>query len=107
MLQQDKPEDFVIATGENHTVREFVKEAFKSVWIEISWKGSGLDEKGIDKKTGKTIVEVNRKYFRPAEVDILLGDSSKARKKLGWGPKTKFTELVKIMVEHDLKEFSK
>ena len=107
MLQQDKPEDFVIASGKNHSVREFVEKAFKTAGMDISWKGKGLDEKGIDKKTGKILVEVNPKYFRPVEVDTLLGDASKARKKLGWAPKTSFEELVKIMVEYDLDYFSK
>lgn len=107
MLQQDNPEDFVIATEETHTVREFVEEAFRIVGIEILWKGEGMHEKGIDKKTGRILVELDPKYFRPAEVDTLLGDASKASKKLGWFPKTKFKELVKIMIEYDLKEFSK
>lgn len=102
MLQQDTPDDYVIATGENHTIREFCEEAFKIAGYEIIWKGSGLDEKGVDKKTGKILVEVDPKYFRPTEVDTLLGDSTKARKKLNWRPTISFPELVRIMMEHDL-----
>lgn len=107
MLQQDKPEDFVISTGENHTVREFVEKAFKEVEIYIVWKGNGINERGIDSKTGKIIVKVNPRFFRPTEVDELLGDASYARKKLGWEPKTAFEELVRIMVKYDLDKFSK
>ena len=107
MLQQKEPEDFIIATGENHTVREFVEKAFQRVSINIMWKGKDVNEKGIDKKTGKIVVRVNPRYFRPAEVDELLGDPSSARKKLGWKPKTRFNELVNIMVDYDLKRFSK
>lgn len=104
MLQHDKPEDFVIATGEYHTVREFTTLAFAEVGIELEWQGEGVDEKGIDKATGKVIVEVDPKYFRPSEVEQLLGDPTKARTMLGWNPqKTSFAELVKIMVEHDMK----
>lgn len=106
MLQQDKPDDFVIATGENHSVREFVEKAFEIIDIEITWKGKGVEEKGIDSKSGKVLVEVDPYYFRPAEVDILLGDSSYARKKLGWKPKTTFEQLVDLMVDYDLKKFS-
>ena len=102
MLQQDVPEDFVIATGENHTVREFADLAFKYAGIDITWQGQGVNEKGICTKTGKTLVEIDPKYFRPTEVDLLLGDPSKAREKLGWEPKVKFAELVKMMVEADL-----
>ena len=106
MLQQKEPEDFVIATGEVHSVREFVEKAFKRVGIEIAWKGEGIDEKGIDVKTGNALVRVDPNYFRPSEVDVLQGDSSYARKKLGWEPKTTFDELVNIMVDYDLKSFS-
>lgn len=102
MLQQDKPEDFVIATGETHTVREFAELAFKYAGVDIIWQGRGVDEKGFCSKTGKTLVEVDPKYFRPTEVDVLLGDPSKAKEKLGWQPKVKFEELVKMMVEADL-----
>lgn len=102
MLQQPEPDDYVIATGENHTVREFVETAFNKVGIEIEWSGKGIDERGIDKASGKNLVRVDPQFFRPAEVDALKGDYSKARKKLGWSPKTSFKELVGIMVEHDL-----
>ena len=106
MLQQDKPEDFVIATGETHSVREFVEIAFKKAGINIKWIGKGVDEKGIDQKTGKVIIEINPEYFRPAEVEFLLGDPTKAKMKLKWEPKIKFNELVDIMMEHDLKRMS-
>lgn len=104
MLQQSKPEDFVIATGESHSVREFCSLAFRYVGIELRWEGEGVDEKGIDIKTGKTLVEVDPKYFRPAEVEQLLGDPTKAKTLLGWNPrKTSFEQLVKIMIDHDMK----
>ena len=104
ILQQPEPDDFVIATGEYHTVREFATLAFKEVGIELEWRGDGLDEKGYDKATGKALVEVDPKYFRPAEVDQLLGNPAKAKAKLGWNPqKTSFEDLVKIMVRHDMK----
>ena len=104
ILQHETPEDFVIATGEYHTVREFCTLAFKGVGIELRWEGEGVDEKGIDVATGKILVEVDPKYFRPAEVDQLLGDPTKAKTLLGWNPcKTPFAELVRIMVEHDMK----
>jgi GDPmannose 4,6-dehydratase len=102
MLQHDTPEDFVIATGETHTVREFVEAAFKYVDVEIEWQGEGVDEKGIDKDTGKVLVEVDSKYFRPTEVDLLIGDPSKAKEELGWEPEVKFKELVQLMVQSDL-----
>ena len=103
ILQQDEPEDFVIATGEMHTVREFCTKAFSVAGIELRWEGSGVDEKGIDTATGRVLVEVDPKYFRPAEVEQLLGDPTKARTKLGWNPrKTTFDDLVRIMVEHDM-----
>jgi GDPmannose 4,6-dehydratase len=102
ILQHDKPEDFVIATGEMHTVREFVELAFKHVDIEIEWTGNGIEEKGINKISGEVIVDVDPKFFRPAEVEQLLGDPSKSKKLLGWNPtKTSFEELVKIMVNSD------
>lgn len=103
MLQQDKPDDYVIATNETRTVREFVETAFGHVGIEIEWKGEGVDEIGIDKATGKTIVKVNPKFFRPAEVDILLGNPAKAESVLGWKREISFAELVKRMVENDMK----
>lgn len=101
MLQQDKPEDFVIATNEVHTVREFVNLAFEELDIELEWIGKNKNEKFIEKKTGKVLVEVDPRYYRPTEVDILKGDYSKAKKKLNWKPKVKFNELVKIMVKAD------
>ena len=119
ILQQDTPDDYVIATGQYHTVREFCTLAFKEVGIELRWEGEGVNEKGICVKTlnpqlsalnleGKALVEVDPKYFRPAEVDQLLGDPSKARKVLGWNPqKTSFEELVRIMVQHDMKKVKK
>ena len=104
ILQHDTPEDFVIATGEYHTVREFCTLAFKEVGIELRWEGKGVDERGIDVATGKELVAVDPKYFRPAEVEQLLGDPTKAKTLLGWNPrKTSFPELVKIMVKHDMK----
>lgn len=104
ILQQDEPDDYVIATGEYHSVREFTTLAFEAVGIQIDWQGQGINEKGIDRNTGKIIVEVDPKYFRPAEVDQLLGDPTKARTKLGWNPrKTSFKELIKIMTEADIK----
>ena len=104
ILQHDTPEDFVIATGEMHTVREFATLAFKEVGIELRWKGEGVEEKGIDVQTGKTLVEIDPKYFRPAEVEQLLGNPTKAKTLLGWSPRqTSFEELVKIMAAHDMK----
>ncbi|MBR4362782.1 MAG: GDP-mannose 4,6-dehydratase, partial [Ruminococcus sp.] len=102
ILQHDKPDDYVIATNETRTVREFVETAFKHVDIEVEWKGEGVDEIGIDKATGKTIVKVNKKFFRPAEVDILLGNPEKAEKALGWKRDISFSELVERMVKNDL-----
>lgn len=105
MLQQEKPEDFVIATGETRTVREFVQKAFETAGIQITWTGEGVDEKGVDAATGRVLVEVSPEFFRPAEVDLLLGDPTKARTVLGWNPrKTTFEELVRRMVEHDLRQ---
>lgn len=104
MLQNDKPEDFVIATGEQHTVREFCTLAFKYADIDLVWQGEGIEEKGIDKKTNKVLVEVDKKYFRPCEVQSLLGDPTKAKQMLGWNPrKTSFERLVEIMVKSDMK----
>jgi len=104
MLQHHTPEDFVIATGEMHSVREFTTLAFKEAGIALDWQGEGIAEQGIDKASGKVLVEVDAKYFRPTEVDQLLGDPSKAKRVLGWSPtKTSFTDLIKIMVQHDLR----
>ncbi|MBT3311590.1 MAG: GDP-mannose 4,6-dehydratase [Desulfobacterales bacterium] len=107
MLQQDVPEDFVIATGETHSVREFVEKAFSEANIDVIWQGSGVDEIGIDKATGDTIVRIDPGYYRPTEVDFLLGDPSKAKEKLGWEAVVKFDKLVSIMVREDLKEAEK
>ena len=104
IMQQPVADDFVIATGEYHTVREFATLAFQHVGIELEWKGEGVDEKGIDKATGRVLVEVDPKYFRPAEVEQLLGNPAKAKEILGWNPhKTSFQDLVKIMVDHDMR----
>ena len=102
MLQQEQPDDYVVATGETRTVREFVEIAFKTAGIDVEWQGKGLDEKGIDKATGKTVVTVNPRFFRPAEVDILLGDPTKAESKLNWVREIPFAELVSRMVRNDL-----
>jgi len=108
ILQHSEPEDFVIATGQYHSVREFATLAFKNAGIELKWEGKGVEEKGIDVKTGNAIVEVDPKYFRPAEVEQLLGDPTKAKTLLGWNPKkTSFEELVRIMVESDIKQVKK
>jgi GDPmannose 4,6-dehydratase len=107
MLQQPKPDDYVIATGETHSVRELVELAFRFAGYEIVWKGKGIKEKGTDRKTGKILVEVSEEFFRPVEVNVLVGNPAKAKERLGWQPKTKFEKLVKIMVEADLKRFNK
>jgi GDPmannose 4,6-dehydratase len=101
MLQQAEPDDYVLATGETHSVREFVELAAKTLGYDIQWQGEGVNEKGIDRISGKTLIEIDPKYFRPAEVDILLGDFSKAKEKLGWEPSIKFDELVRIMTDAD------
>jgi GDPmannose 4,6-dehydratase len=104
MLQQDTPEDFVLATGKTYTIREFIEKAAPYVGFEIAWKGEGVDEKGIDKKTGKILIEVDPKYFRPTEVDLLIGNPAKAKEKLGWETKVGIDELAKIMMEADKKD---
>lgn len=104
MLQQAKPDDFIIATNEVHTVREFAEQAAHHLGFDLVWKGKELKEKGIDRKTGKIIIEIDPRYFRPAEVDVLQGNYSKARKMLGWKPKVTFRQLVKIMVDADFKK---
>jgi GDPmannose 4,6-dehydratase len=104
MLQQEQPEDFVIATGVQYSVRDFVNAAARDLGIEVEWKGDGVEEKGYDKATGKCIVEVDPRYFRPTEVETLLGDPTKAKTKLGWEPKTSFADLVAEMVREDLKD---
>jgi len=107
ILQQETPDDYILATNETHTVREFIEEVCRLIGIDLIWEGSGVEEKGIDKKSGKTIIEIDPKYFRPAEVDILIGDNSKAKSVLGWIPKTTFKELVKLMIEADMEEAKK
>jgi GDPmannose 4,6-dehydratase len=101
MLQHERPEDFVIATGETHTVREFCELAFARAGFELEWHGSGLEEKGVDRSTGKVMVEIDPRYLRPTEVELLLGDASKARQSLGWRHETSFKELVALMVDSD------
>lgn len=103
ILQQEKPDDYVVATGETHSVREFVELAFNNIGINVVWQGKGMEEKGLDNATGKVLVYIDPRYFRPTEVDLLLGDSSKAREKLSWQPKVTFRELVGMMVAEDLK----
>jgi len=107
ILQQDKPDDFVLATGEQHSVREFVELSFKELEIDIDWQGEGENEVGIDLATGKTIVGINSKYYRPTEVDTLLGDATKAKEQLGWEPEMPFTELVIKMVQSDWRKVKK
>ena len=104
ILQQEEPKDYVLATNETHTVREFVELAFSEVGIDIEWKGTGVEEKGYDKITGKLLVDVNPRYFRPAEVDLLWGDCTKAEKELGWERKVSFNGLVSMMIDGDMKE---
>jgi GDPmannose 4,6-dehydratase len=106
MLQHPEPDDYVIATGETHSVREFVEAAFGGAGMSIEWNGKDLDEQGIDVSSGKTVVKIDEEFFRPAEVDVLIGDPSKAKEKLGWKPRTAFPDLVRIMVEHDIAELS-
>ncbi len=105
ILQQPHPDDFVIATGEYHTVREFATLAFARAGMKLRWEGTGVDEKGIEESSGKVLVEVDPRFYRPAEVEQLLGDPTKARTMLGWNPrKTSFEELVNVMVDSDMKE---
>ena len=103
IMQHDKADDFVLATGETHSVREFVELGFREVGRTIKWQGSGVDEKGIDAETGELLIEIDSRYFRPTEVDLLLGDPSKAHQQLGWKHKTGFSELVSEMVDQDLR----
>ena len=107
MLQQDEPDDFVLATGETHTVREFTDLVFKELDINIDWQGSGTGEKGIERRTGKVIVAVNPDYYRPTEVDLLIGNPSKANKQLGWKPQTKFEDIVRLMTKSDWEKVQK
>lgn len=106
MLQQEKPGDYVLATNETHTVREFVELAFRQVGIQLEWNGTGVEEKGFDKKTGKLLVDVNKRYFRPAEVELLWGDCQRAEQVLGWKREVSFPQLVQMMVQNDLEEYS-
>jgi GDPmannose 4,6-dehydratase len=107
MLQQEKPEDFVLSTNKTYSVREFIEEVAPHLGYKIIWKGKGVEEKGYDEKSGKLLVEVDEKYFRPSEVDLLLGDYSKAKNELGWSPKVDFSELAKLMIENDKNELTK
>ena len=107
MLQQDTPDDYVIATGVQHSVREFVEHCAKELGLAIRWEGKGIDEKGINPANGKTIVAVDKRYFRPTEVDTLLGDPSKAKQNLGWEPKITFESLVREMTRSDLDQAKK
>jgi GDPmannose 4,6-dehydratase len=107
MLQQPEPQDYVIATGETHTVRDFVEIAFKRAGIDVEWRGTGVDEIVTDKNSGKIVMRIDPKFYRPAEVDFLVGDYTRAKKLLGWSPKTTFEELVGIMIEQDLKLVAK
>jgi GDPmannose 4,6-dehydratase len=102
MLQQDEPDDYVIATGKTHTVRDFCQLAFTRAGIQVEWQGSGLHEKGVERGTGRVLVEIDPRYLRPTEVDLLLGDATKAKQQLGWTPATAFEQLVEIMTDHDL-----
>lgn len=102
MLQQNEPDDYVIATGKEHTVREFTETAFKQIDVDINWENKGINERGVDSNTGKVLVKVSEQFFRPTEVDTLRGDSSKARRVLGWEPKVTFEEMVKKMVNYDI-----
>jgi GDPmannose 4,6-dehydratase len=102
MLQQDEPEDYVIATGVTRTVREFCALAFARAGMELEWRGTGSEEQGIERQSGKTVIEIDPHYFRPTEVDLLLGDATKAKEKLGWAASTAFERLVELMVDADL-----
>jgi GDPmannose 4,6-dehydratase len=103
MLQQKEPEDYVIASGETHSVREFCNRAFGRASIELEWRGSGLDEEGINRRTGEVLVKIDPRYLRPTEVDFLLGDATKAKQKLGWSATTRFERLVELMVDADMR----
>ena len=103
MLQHEKPEDFVAATGKSHSIREFVEFAFEAVGMNLVWEGKGLEEVGVIKESGKVVVRIDQKYFRPSEVEFLLGDPTKAKNVLGWKAKTKLKDLVSLMVNYDLR----
>jgi GDPmannose 4,6-dehydratase len=102
MMQHEKPDDYVISTGETHSIREFAEEAFRVIGAELQWSGEGIDEKGIDSKSGRVMIDVSREFYRPADVDLLIGESTRAKTRLGWVPEVKFAELVRMMVESDL-----
>lgn len=106
MLQQEEPKDFVLATGKTHTVRDFCERAFRHAGIDLEWIGKGIDEKGIDAETGDTVIEIDPRYFRPTEVDLLIGDATQAQEKLGWNPKFTFDELIEDMIQEDQKEIN-
>jgi GDPmannose 4,6-dehydratase len=103
MMQQPKPDDYVLATGETHSVRSFVEKAFRRVGVDLEWKGEGVDERGIDASDGRALVEVDPRYFRPTEVDLLIGDPTKAWEKLGWRHETKLDDLIAEMIREDMK----
>jgi GDPmannose 4,6-dehydratase len=107
IIEHDKPEDFVVATGELHSNREFIEEACKYIDVEIEWQGEGVNEIGVDKESGEVVIVIDPDFFRPSDVELLLGDPTKAKNVLGWEPKTKFKDLIKIMMEHELKNFKK
>ena len=104
MLQEEKPDDYVIATGETHSVRELVEHAGSLLGYDIAWRGEGLEEEGFDKESGKVLISIDKKYYRPSEVDILQGDATKAKQKLNWEPKVKFKNLIKLMMEEEFNE---
>jgi GDPmannose 4,6-dehydratase len=106
ILQHDTPDDFVLATGESHSNREFIEEACKYIDVELQWVGEGIEEKGIDIKSNKIVIEIDQRYFRPCEVELLLGNSEKAKRILGWEAKTTFKDLVKLMMEDDLRRIN-
>ena len=107
ILQQDTPDDYVIATGEMHTVREFIERTFTLLEMPVEWQGRGANEIGIDKKSGKTIIRIDPKYYRPTEVEQLLGDATRARTKLGWTPEVTFDKLIEIMVKSDMEKIGR
>ena len=107
MLQKDAPDDYVLATGETHTVREFVDVTFRELGMPLAWEGEGEKERGVDRASGKALVVVDPRYYRPTEVELLIGDATKARKKLGWVPKTKFEDLVVMMAKADYEKVSR
>lgn len=107
MLQQQRPDDYVLATNETHTVREFAQRAFREAGIEIEWRGAGIEEKGYDAASGRLLVDVDPRYFRPAEVELLWGDASKAERELGWQRRVSFPDLVRMMVRADMEQYGR